>query len=289
MMNNQDDKDFQSARNHARTFGGGVYTGGVLAATALFISFVLTAFPSDAYLTRVIMTIAGLMVGCSGLAFPYALHNWAVEKTHRLVTTILYYGEMVFIGVNTIVSFVTLLAKVTGYEAPNWTILYEPFSILSIIYVIFAWGTVFNMDPHSRMEQKKREYEQTRRGIIEDTKLEYLQSMEGRRDIAREAQEEIMRLDAQRRNNSFFGNQDLVIDPNKGFVKKEQAVTYTRPAPQTGRSMNCLECGRPSGTDLYCSDACEIASNERSMEISRNRVKALQDKASQPSAPFRPE
>ncbi|MEG7769298.1 hypothetical protein U2086_14750, partial [Listeria monocytogenes] len=89
-------------------FATAVYIGGVVGVTMLFISFILLAFPSDAYFTRAIMTASGLMVGGSMLAFPYALHNWTVTKEHRKWTTILYYTEMAFIAVNTIVSFVSL-------------------------------------------------------------------------------------------------------------------------------------------------------------------------------------
>lgn len=233
MSTNFDEKEYQEARASARTFGGGVYVGGVLAATALFISFVLTAFPSDAYLSRVIMTIAGLAVGGSMLAFPVALHNWAIERRHRKITTILYYIEMVFIGVNTIVSFVTLLAKVTGYTAPEWAVLYEPFSVLSIIYVIFAWGTIFNADPEARAKQKQREYGQIRRAKIEDLKLEYLQSSEGRQDIALEAQEEIRKGNAERKVQSFFGNgnQPSAL-ADRLFIPKEMTVPEVKP-PQS--------------------------------------------------------
>lgn len=201
---NTEDKEFENSRSSARLFGGAVYVGGVIAATMLFITFVLTAFPSDAYFSRVIMTIAGLAVGASMLAFPVALHNWAIEKKHRQIATGLYYVEMAFIGINTIVSFVNLLAQVTGYAAPEWAVLYEPFSVVSIIYVIFAWGTIFNTDPEARNKQKKREYEQTRRTIIEDIKLEYLKAPEGRADIAAEAQREIMEQALAAQNKSFF-------------------------------------------------------------------------------------
>ena len=205
MTMQMEDREFEKKRDNARTFGGGVYVGGVLAATALFISFVLTAFPSDAYFSRIIMTISALGVGTSMLAFPYALHNWIIEEKHRKVATALYYVEMAFISINTFVSFVTLLAKMTGYTPPQWAVLYEPFAILSVVYVVFAWGTIFNQDPESQRKRKKREYEETRRAIIEDIKLEYLKSEEGRLDIAREAQEEIMRGDAERKTKSFFG------------------------------------------------------------------------------------
>lgn len=231
MTNQIEDLEFENARNKARTFGSGVYVGGVLAATALFIAFVLTAFPEDAYFSRAIMTVAGLAVGCSMLAFPYALHHWIVEKQHRQTATVLYYAEMVFIAINTIVSFVTLLAKVTGYTAPAWAVLYEPFSILSIIYVIFAWGTIMNTDPEARRKQKKREYEQTRQTIIEDLKIEYLRSAEGRVDIAQEARDEIMQGNVERKTKSFFGKS---VEPgalaNQLFVQKEATTEGTKVA-----------------------------------------------------------
>jgi len=45
----------------AMTFASVVYSGVVIAGTTLFISFVLTAFPPDAYLSRVVMVVAGLL------------------------------------------------------------------------------------------------------------------------------------------------------------------------------------------------------------------------------------
>src|SRR5690349_14863267 len=144
----------------AKIFSSAVYIGGVLAATVLFITFVLTAFPADAYFTRFIMTAAGVAVGCSMLAYPYALEHWAITKKHRLITAIAYYLEMGFIAVNTIVSFVNLLAKYAHYTAPQWTVLYEPFSILSLIYVVASWGTVFLTDPSARRKAQAREFQE---------------------------------------------------------------------------------------------------------------------------------
>jgi len=201
---NAEDKAFEEGRTNARNFGGSVYVGGVIAATMLFITFVLTAFPEKAYFSRVIMTLAGLAVGASMLAFPYALHNWTVEKKHRRVTTWLYYVEMIFIGVNTVVSFVNLLAKVTGYAAPEWAVLYEPFSVVSIIYVIFAWGTIFLTDPQSKTKQQQREYKETFASQVAETKLEYLKSPEGKRDVALAAQREIAAASQANHPKSFF-------------------------------------------------------------------------------------
>src|SRR5689334_10866076 len=92
---------FERGRAIAVTFGALVYAGVVAAATVLFISFVLEAFPPNAYFSRFIMSLAGILIGGSMLAFPVALHNWAVHGTHRKVTAALYYGEIFLIGVNT--------------------------------------------------------------------------------------------------------------------------------------------------------------------------------------------
>src|SRR5512138_312143 len=115
----QEKSEFQKGRSGAMWFGGAVYVGGVVAASTLFISFILTAFPADAYLSRFVMVVAGILVGGSMLAFPVALQLWAISGGHRKVTTALYYGEMFIIAVNTIVSFGSLLAKNTGYVLPE--------------------------------------------------------------------------------------------------------------------------------------------------------------------------
>lgn len=198
------DTEFEQGRQNARNFGGTVYVGGVLAATMLFITFVLTAFPQNAYFSRIVMTIAGLAVGTSMLAFPVALHNWTVEKKHRQIATWLYYIEMIFIAVNTIVSFVNLLAKVTHYAAPEWAVLYEPFSVVSIIYVIFAWGTIFLTDPQSKTKQMQREYKETFDTQVAQTMVDYLKSPEGRRDIALAAQDKIRTQAQENQPRSFF-------------------------------------------------------------------------------------
>lgn len=215
--------EYESKRAGAQMFGSAVYIGGVLAATVLFITFVLSAFPEKAYFTRTIMSAAGLAVGCSMLAFPYALHFWVVSKKHRTVTSILYYIEMAFIAINTIVSFVNLLAKYANFAAPEWTVLYEPFSILSLIYVVFAWGTVFLTDPQAKQKAQDREFQEEFEKGVSDTKLEFLKSDEGRAAIANAAVQDIQAtITADRKNRPFLnGNSNYVIDPQKGFVKKE--------------------------------------------------------------------
>jgi len=211
-----EDKEFEEGRKNARNFGGSVYVGGVVAATMLFITFVLTAFPQNAYFSRVVMTGAGLAVGCSMLAFPYALDHWIVEKKHRAVAIWLYYVEMLFIAVNTIVSFVSLLAKVTGYAAPEWAVLYEPFSVVSIIYVIFAWGTIMHTDPQAKTKQQKREYRETFDFEKSRLMVEYLKSNEGKMDIAAAAQREIIAHSLANEPQSFFGGpQSNVNQPIK--------------------------------------------------------------------------
>lgn len=184
-MENQNDienrnAEYRKGRGVAMGIASFVYVGVVLAATVLFISFVLTAFPANAYLSRLVMTLAGLLVGGSMIAFPISLHNWTVEKTHRRVTIALYYGEMVIIAVNSIVSFTILLLKNSGLgAAPAWVLLYEPFSILSIIYTLFAWGTIWNLDPEHKRKAKDLANQEKFEAKIAERMAEFLESADG--------------------------------------------------------------------------------------------------------------
>jgi hypothetical protein len=188
---NEKDKARERSRNNARTFGGIVYVGGTVAATVLFITFVLTAFPKDAYVSRVIMTLAACAVGMSMIAFPIAMHSWVVTKDHRFWGTILYYGEMLIITVNTVVAFVSLLSKYAGYAAPEWAMLYEPFSVASIIYTVFAWGTVFLLDPQHQEFADDQENERAKQRDIAALKQEFRNTQEGKKLIAEMAKAEI--------------------------------------------------------------------------------------------------
>ena len=183
--------EYQKGRAGAMAFGGIVYVGVVFAASTLFISFVLTAFPQDQYLTRFVMTIAGLLIGASMIAFPYALHTWAISGTHRMIAIGLYYGEMAIIALNTIVSFAALLYKFAGAQMPGWMAWYEPFSIGSIIYTLFAWGTLFLTDPSAKAKAKELESEQRFDERVAQRELEYLDSIEGEQSIMNAANAKI--------------------------------------------------------------------------------------------------
>ena len=182
---------FERDRQGSMNFGGTVYVGVVLAATTLFISFILTAFPENAYFSRVVMVIAGLLIGGSMMAFPVALHNWAISGTHRTVTTWLYYGEMGIVALNTIVSFASLLGKYSGYIVPEWIAMYEPFTIVSIVYTLAAWGTVFQLDPMAKAKAQDLKAEQAFRARVSQKKLEFLDSIEGEEAVLRVAQQDI--------------------------------------------------------------------------------------------------
>lgn len=230
-MNEQNTR-FEKNRSTARGLGAAVYIGAVIAATMLFISFILLAFPKDAYFSRVVMSVAGLMVGGSMLAFPYALHNWAITGEHRKWTTILYYLEMVIICVNTIVSFVSLLAKYTGYDAPEWVVLYEPFSIASIVYTVFAWGTVFLTDPAHKMQADEQEADRRFAEKIARKRDEFIDSVEGEDLVIEIARADALeRYDPERFKNArkHFGSgkgaeNPIPVDANKPFEIK-QATT----------------------------------------------------------------
>jgi hypothetical protein len=196
----QEKNQYKEERKRSMFFGGAVYVGVVIAASTLFISFVLTAFPADAYFTRVVMTVAGLMIGASMLAFPYALHVWAVTGAHRTWTTVLYYIEMLIITINTLISFGKLLSTYSGYVMPEWAILYEPFSIASIVYTMAAWGTVFLLDPTSKREAKRREFTEAFEDTVASKTLEFLHSQDGEDAIVAAASEDIAHQLARARN-----------------------------------------------------------------------------------------
>lgn len=184
---------YEKGRGIAIGIAALVYGGVVAAATVLFISFVLEAFPANAYFSRFIMSLAGALVGGSMVAFPIALHNWAVQGWHRKIAAILYYGEIFIIGVNTIVAFSHLLSVNAGRAAAEWVILYEPFSVFAIIYTLFAWGTVFLTDPVAEAKDKEIANHQEFVKRIAQKKREFLDSIEGEDVILDAASEEIRR------------------------------------------------------------------------------------------------
>lgn len=208
-------------------FGALVYIGVVLAATTLFISMVLSAFPEDAYFSRVVMTIAGFLVGLSMLAFPVALHTWAITGKHHTITAVLYYVEMVFIAVNTVVSFLTLLGRNTGYDVPEWAQLYEPFSVAAIVYTLAAWGTVFLTDPEHKRIQRSRDADEKFEDALSNKLIEFVDSAEGEDliiEIATARASERYSLDRYTSGKKHFGTKaNGSIPAPAPFVKKEAA------------------------------------------------------------------
>ena len=186
--------EYLEGRKQAMTGGTIVYVGVILLTTALFITFILTAFPSDAYLIRAIMTIGGIMVGGSALAFPVTLHKWAISGSHRTWATWLYYGEIMIIGVNTLVSFSVLLATYAGWIIPEWISLIEPSTILAVVYTLFAWGTVFQTDPLAQAQAKKLSNIQALETMVADRIGEYLHTDAGEDKIKEHADRQIEQL-----------------------------------------------------------------------------------------------
>lgn len=207
----------------AMVFAAAVYIGVVLAATTLFISFILSAFPAKAYLSRIVMTLAGVLVGASMVAFPVALHTWTFEKTHRTWTTIFYYGEMLIVFVNTIVSFMTLLSKNTGYAVPEWALLYEPFSVGALIYTLAAWGTVFLLDPEHQAIQQDRQFKDDFKKKVSAKKLEYLDTAEGHASIQAAADAEVMKVISEPAGVKHWGASVSTPAPSV-FTKKEAST-----------------------------------------------------------------
>jgi hypothetical protein len=232
------DKD----RDQAVFLGWMVYGGVVVAVTTLFISFVLTAFPPNAYATRIIMTVAGAIVGLSMIAFPYALHKWAVEPSHRKWTVALYYGEIVFVAVNTFVSFVTLLAKNAGYAAPEWAVLYEPFSILAIVYTLIAWGTVFLKDPRHKSTVKGLQALQDFDDQIADMLIKYVNSPRGADRVAQVAEDRIGKMFEDKDGNGIPDVFERKTDVRKSEdVRQLDEFTLTREQAAALARLTALE------------------------------------------------
>lgn len=219
---------YEKGRTMAIGIAGTVYLGVVAAATVLFISFILEAFPENAYFSRFVMALAGLLVGGSMIAFPVALHNWAVQGWHRKIAAALYYGEIFIIGVNTVVSFAHLLSVNAGRAAPEWVILYEPFSVFAIIYTLFAWGTIFLTDPIAEAKDKEIATHQEFKKRIAQKKKEFLDSIEGEDVIIDAATEEIRREfnpDNHKTGRRHFGSNRRLSDNN--HTTKEPVEDFT--------------------------------------------------------------
>lgn len=184
-------KKYEEDRSKAVGFGMTVYTGGVVAATAIFIFFILTAFPESAYFIRFLMVIAALCVGASALAFRFALENWAVLGTHRKAAIWFYYGEIFLVSLNTVVSFAALLYSYGGNDLPDWVAWYEPFTIITIAYVILAWGTLFALDPRSKSKAKQIQVLLDFDDQVVSGMQEYLESEDGRLAIKENANQRI--------------------------------------------------------------------------------------------------
>jgi hypothetical protein len=243
MTPDKSEKEFQAKRTGAMIFAGVVYTGVVIAATMLFISFILTAFPNNAFGSRAVMTLAGLLVGGSMLAFPIALHNWAVSGWHRYVTIGLYYLEMGIIALNTIVAFAALLFKHAGITLPDWIAWYEPFSIGSIVYTLFAWGTVFLLDPHISRRAKDRDNQEKFENKVTQKMSEFLESVEGEDAVMRVAQKKI--------ENAYRPD----LSDKKHFGSGASTQTATAPAAQLWECVNC----KHVNTGRFCSECGQIA------------------------------
>lgn len=229
----------------AKTFASLVYVGVVVSVSTLYISFVLTAFPPNAYLSRAVMSLAGLLVGASAIAFPIALHTWTIEKNHHNWTTAFYYGEIAIMAINTVVSFMTLLSQNNNYVPPEWATLYEPFSVGAIVYTLFAWGTVFLLDPEHKAIQQDRQFKSNYEKEISNKKMEYLQSIEGADSIALAANEDIQEILRQQRNGKkHFGsvpttaqnNSQIGFRPNNADTElielREKVARLERNAPK---------------------------------------------------------
>jgi hypothetical protein len=78
--------------------------------------------------------------------------------------------------------------------------MYEPFSVGAIVYTLFAWGTVFLLDPEHKAIQQDRQFKSDYEKEISNKKMEYLQSIQGEQAIQLAANEDIQEILRQQRN-----------------------------------------------------------------------------------------
>lgn len=242
-----DRKKHEEERSKAVGFGMVVYTGGIVAATAIFIFFILTAFPESAYFIRFLMVIAALCVGASALAFRYALENWAVYGSHRKAAIFFYYGEIFLVGLNTIVSFAALLYRFSGNKLPEWVAWYEPFTIITIAYVILAWGTLFVLDPKAKAKARQLQVLLDFDNQVIDGMSDYLKSEDGLLAIQENANERI------RQNFSVNDNSP------KPWISRGQNTGPTTPGipASPGSSVSvCSHCGTRNAPGASFCQAC---------------------------------
>lgn len=173
-------REYSKGRGLAMGVSAFVYVGGVGVVTLMFISFVLLAFPPEAYFSKFIMTIGGLLIGGSMIAFPIALHKWTVERTHRAVTIFLYFLELLIVGMNTITSFIVLMSKFGGsVQTPGWVAFYEPLSIGAIVYTIAAWGLIWLLDPEHKRRAKDLQNQEKFEQKVAEQEEAFLDSPQG--------------------------------------------------------------------------------------------------------------
>jgi hypothetical protein len=126
-----------------------------------------------------------------------------------------------------------MLSKFANYAAPEWVVMYEPFSVASIIYTIFAWGTVFLLDPDHKLHAQEQDAEARYNQKIAVKREEFIDSVEGEDMI-----EEIARMDAMNRfaptnykkGKKHFGSgrSSMVVNPAVGFVEHNANVPLVR-------------------------------------------------------------
>ena len=99
----------------------------------------------------------------------------------------------------------------------------------AIVYTLFAWGTVFLLDPEHKRTQQVRELKDNYETEVSNKRMEFIRSIEGEQAIAAAASADIQEmLSSQRNGKKHFGS-PVGIPASAPFVSHEASLP---PLPQ---------------------------------------------------------
>ena len=123
-----------------------IYATGLIYAGSHVYSYISTIMTSD--FTKAMAYIGGTGIILNGAALPFAIHSWALEKTHRLFAIGFYVLDLLliagFVWANTNIAQGNHIALVDQYM--TWI------SPLTFMNTILTWGVLFILDPEARLQ-----------------------------------------------------------------------------------------------------------------------------------------
>lgn len=178
----QSNENYSTGKKATYILGGMVYVGVIVIATVLTSMFVTGILPEDAYGLRVLITLGVVAVGLNAFALPVGLHYWAVDGWHRRLAIFFYALDMLILAVNLITAFATLSGN-----PPAWVLSYAPYSVGMLVFALAAWGILKIVDPGEQANLEIIKAQQTFKVKAIRQAVSFLDSQEGREEVARAA------------------------------------------------------------------------------------------------------